>query len=139
MNSKNQFRRNPVFSLAVLMIVVYLVQFVVFPSLLPNYFPTSNEASWMHRGTLLVAILGGGIWISANLKYWVLADIIYLWLPCLYSANGAYGVRISLNSKIQSILFETTLNAIFILAVQALILGILHVIIQAICRAEYKG
>lgn len=78
-----------------LMLLLYVIQFVLFPRITPQYYPKSNEASAIFViscGTILAL---GTLAINAKIKHWIPADLIYIMLVLLYSGHGAYGFGMS--------------------------------------------
>lgn len=76
--------------ICIFMVLLYLVQFCVFPNLFPIYYPRSNEAFVLYYVTLLTTAILCAAFISIKPVDYILGDIVYFFLATLYSANGAY-------------------------------------------------
>lgn len=112
------------FWLLILMVLLYLIQFIVFPRVFPYYFRISNEATWLFWSTHLLVALVAAIGISGNFVDWLFADFAYLALIAAYSADGAYGTYLYMYSRASSVLIELAIIAAVILLFQGFISGI---------------
>lgn len=77
---------------------LYVVQFVIFPVLLPNYYPTSNNAVAIFAATALLASMMAIKFITDQWKHFLVADLLYGVLICCFNWRGMYGIgRIGMN------------------------------------------
>lgn len=116
---------------AVAMIVLYVIQFFVFPGLFPVYFRTSNEAFAMYYISAAAVILAGS-WIGkAGALEWAAGDLIYLFLIFLYSADGAYGLNTGIAGTVHDwklIGLELFLCGIVLFIMQCIIASAVHAV-----------
>lgn len=112
------------------MAFLYIVQFLVFPQLFPNYFRTSNEAIGMYWLSMILVLLLGGWFFSNKLRDWFLGDLVYIILPCIYSANGAYGVGYENYYHITSVLIEMLFSASILVILQWVVLTLFRKILK---------
>ena len=73
-------------------VLIYLLQFVVFPFLLPDCYPNNNESTLIMFVTFFVGFILGFCLITKKIRYWILPDIFYCLMVLLYSGKGLYGV-----------------------------------------------
>lgn len=77
---------------------LYVIQFLVIPMLLPNYFPRSNNAIVIFLITSLVASVAAVVFITSRLKDLWIADLLYGCIICVFNGNGKYGIgRVGIN------------------------------------------
>lgn len=114
---------------------LYTVQFLILPRIFPLFFiqgtvfvNISNEASFMYWFSTLFTTVFCAKVISINLLDWMLGDIAYLVLTCIYSANGAYGIGLDSCSSISSVLFEIFINAVVMFMYQGIILAVFSMV-----------
>lgn len=79
-------------------LILYMVQFVVFPCLIPNYYPSSNNAVFLFAITALLSniiIIG---FITEKKGVLVISDFFYGVCICCFNRKGMYGIgRIGMN------------------------------------------
>ena len=80
--------------ISIVLLLTYLLQFVIAPTLFPIYYPSTNESTAILFGSISVGALLGMIFLSDKYRYWLLCDIPYFLLMILYSHNGAYGIGV---------------------------------------------
>lgn len=78
--------------MTLVMIGLYLVQFIIFPEVFPKYYPRSNEATAVFLiPTVLSAVLG--IWcFKVKFTGCLIADSVYCAMICIYNGHGHYGI-----------------------------------------------
>ena len=77
--------------IAISFIIIYIIQFLLFPLILPNYSYGDNSGTTLFISINILVVLGM-IYISNDLKYWFLSNFIYLFLIWIYPAQGAYTI-----------------------------------------------
>ncbi len=73
-------------------VVIYLLQFLMFPNCLSKYYPVSNEAWSILLVPLLVFSVFVNIILDVNVARWAIADILYAIMVIVYSGPGLYGI-----------------------------------------------
>lgn len=73
-------------------VLIYAVQFMLLPGLLPQFFPQSNEATALLLIPLLLFSTAGVLLLDLKLWHWLVADLLLGFLLCLYDGNGLYGI-----------------------------------------------
>lgn len=79
-------------SMLILIVLTYLVQFVWFPRCFPKYYPRSNEAWALFFVPLIVLAVIGSVVVRANVKTWLIADVLYWIMLLIYHGKGHYGI-----------------------------------------------
>ena len=121
-------RTKQILILTLLTSALYLLQFLVFPKLLPNYYARSSEATAIFVLTFLLCIgLGVGL-VSDRIVEWIIPDAVYLILTRCYSANRAYGVNYDSFSRPPHFLFVFLIALALMLAAELLGIGAAAVI-----------
>lgn len=104
----------------ILMMCLYVVQFLAIPNIVPTYFSESNEATAIFWITQAFVIIIGFFTITAKFKNYLIADLIYTALPIIYSANGAYGVGYGSYYHFRSVIIEYVISLLSLIFFQLL-------------------
>lgn len=72
--------------------MIYLFQFFILPYLLPQFYPTSNEATTILLLPLIIFSLIAPCYYDLKSIEWFLLDVFYAILIILYHGNGIYGL-----------------------------------------------
>ncbi len=72
--------------------MLYLFQFLILPYLLPQFYPTSNEATTILLLPLIIFSLIAPYYYDLKTIEWFLLDVFYAILIILYHGNGIYGL-----------------------------------------------
>ena len=134
--------RKNIIKFIILMICLYIIQFLIIPKIVPIYFSESNEATAIFWITQVVVIIIGYLTITTKFINCFIADLIYTALPIIYSSNGAYGVSYDNYYHFHSIIIEYVISFLILLFFQLLIWGILLTIQKikmAINKWFYRG
>lgn len=78
--------------ITVLMGIAYMIQFVLAPLIIHNYYHTGSEATRMLLVTDALTALLGMLLVSRKIRYWLFADIVYAVLMYIYDGTGLYGI-----------------------------------------------
>lgn len=73
-------------------IIIYVLQFLVFPKCLSHYYPISNEAWLIFIIPLLTFSMIINILIDVNIVSWAIVDTIYCIMVFTYNGAGLYGI-----------------------------------------------
>lgn len=103
LNWKNKYTK---LILAIVMLLVYLFQFIIIPGIFPYYYNVSNEATALYLLTITVAVIICCL-ITTKLIDWIVGDFLYLFFIFFYTSNGAYGIKLSEYSHLSNILIES--------------------------------
>lgn len=100
-------------------VVIYALQFLVFPKCLPQYYPVSNEAwSILIIPLILFSVLMNTL-IDVSIGRWAIVDIIYCVMVVIYNGMGFYGIGkrgLSIDGMSPSYSFELAVITILIIA-----------------------
>lgn len=112
---------------SILMLFLYIVQFLVFPWILPNYYRISNESFGLYWFSFaLIVSLGSALGIR-NILMWIPGDILYLICVKLYSAGGAYNAQLDGHYRLEYILIVILIYMTEFILFQLLVLGIISI------------
>ncbi len=75
----------------IVMFGIYVVQFILFPTLIPIYYPRSTESTFIFVITVIIGSILGICFISGKIKFWLIPDFLYGLLILIYSGKGLYG------------------------------------------------
>ncbi len=75
-----------------IMLGVYAVQFILFPILLPDYYPRSDKASFIFFAAFIIGFIFGICFVSGKIKHWLIPDFLYGLLIFICSGRGLYGI-----------------------------------------------
>lgn len=104
---------------------LYIIQFLVIPMLLPDYFPRSNNATVIFLITSVIASTVAVAFISNRLRYLFIADLVYGCLICIFNSTGKYGIgRVGINlDGLQSRMsFQKTVITSIVIVISAFIM-----------------
>lgn len=110
---------------------LYVIQFLVIPMLFPNYFPRSNNATAIFLITSVLASAVAILFITNQLRYLFVADLLYGCLICVFNSTGKYGIgRVGINldglqtrMSIQMTLVTSVVIVIGFFIMQAMLVG----------------
>ena len=71
-----------------IILLIYGLQFILLPWILPQYYPTSNEALFI----LIVPLVIISILFRLKMKEWFFIDLLYLLCIWIYHGKGLYGL-----------------------------------------------
>lgn len=116
----------------IIIICLYITQFLAMPFLFPSYFPISNEAYIIFVVTAILFLTFGYYFVNNKITYWLISDIIYSLLIIFCYSNGLYGIgwiRISLDGLQPSysqkyVVVGSIIATIVILTIQLIIKAI---------------
>lgn len=111
-------------------VLIYLLQFIVFPAVFQNYYPKSTESSLIMFAVFFVGYIAGFCLVTKKIGYWIFPDIVYCLMVLVYSGKGLYGVGmrgISLDGA--SPYYDFSVALIWVGAVLVLILLIQLIIV----------
>ena len=78
--------------MTVLILAVYIIQFLIFPSAFPKYYPRSNEAAAIFLIPTALALLFGILCFKVKWTGCLIADTVYCAAVCIYNGEGFYGI-----------------------------------------------
>ena len=113
-------------------VVIYALQFLVFPKCLPQYYPVSNEARSILIIPLIVFSVLTNTLIDVNIGRWAIVDIIYCVMVLVYNGMGFYGIGkrgLSIDGMAPSYSFELAVITILIIT---LVLFFFQMLVQTI-------
>lgn len=73
-------------------IVLYLLQFIMFPALFDNYFPRTNECFLLLYVSIVLHCVVGHFMLEKKLTSWMIGMVIYSLLVVIYHGRGLYGI-----------------------------------------------
>lgn len=120
----------PVLILSV--VVIYALQFLVFPKFLSQYYPVSNEAWFILIIPLIVFSVLTNTLIDVNIGRWAIVDIIYCVMILIYNGKGFYGIGkrgLSIDGMSPSNSFELAVITILMIT---LVLFFFQMLVRAI-------
>ena len=123
-------QKMPVLILSI--VVIYALQFLVFPKCLPQYYPVSNEAWSILIIPLIVFSVLTNTLIDVNIGRWAIVDIIYCVMVLIYNGMGFYGIGergLSIDGMASSYSFELAVITILIIT---LVLFFFQMLVRAI-------
>lgn len=103
-----------------MMILLYVMQFIVLPYLLPLYYPNSNEAMFILIVPHVVMAFCVNIWCDVRISTWFLLGVLYAGLILIYRGNGLYrfGMRgISLDGASLVYSFELLMLQLIVMVI----------------------
>ena len=113
-------------------VVIYALQFLVFPKCLPQYYPVSNEAWSILIIPLIVFSVLTNTLIDVNIGRWAIVDIIYCVMVLVYNGMGFYGIGkrgLSIDGMASSYSFELAVITILLIT---LVLFFFQMLVQTI-------
>ena len=113
-------------------VVIYALQFLVFPKCLPQYYPVSNEAWSILIIPLIVFSVLTNTLIDVNIGRWAIVDIIYCVMVLVYNGMGFYGIGkrgLSIDGMAPSYSFELAVITILIITLVLFFLTLLQAIL----------
>jgi hypothetical protein len=122
-------------------VLIYLLQFVLFPGIATNYFPRSNEATIFYFGSFTLLIIVLEFCITSNIKLWLLGDIIYIALVFVYHGKGLYGIGlkgITLDGAQPQYDFKFAVVSIGIYALYIIIIEVIVKVFAAVTRKLFN-
>ena len=117
---------------AILMFILYVIQFLVFPRLFPNYYRVSNEATALYWLSFAVIVAVGVIKGSDHIIDWIPGNILYLICMKIYSAGGAYNVQLDGLHRMNSLIL-----LLMIYMAEFVVLQILVILIAGLIRKVF--
>lgn len=75
--------------------VAYLLQFIVFPPILPNYYPSSNNAMVIFFACHICLCIVLELVITKKFRYWLVGSFVYMLLMVVYHGDGLYGIGLA--------------------------------------------
>ncbi|MDO4413569.1 MAG: hypothetical protein Q4C20_00680 [Erysipelotrichaceae bacterium] len=117
---------------AILMFILYVIQFLVFPRLFPNYYRVSNEATALYWLSFAVVVTVGVIKGSDHIIDWIPGNILYLICMKIYSAGGAYNVQLDGLQRMNSLIL-----LLMIYMAEFVVLQILVILIAGLIRKVF--
>lgn len=73
--------------------IVYAIQFLLFPILFPQYYPTSNESTIILIAPLILfSVLFNVVITDIRKSDWIIVDMTYGTMIILYNGTGLYGI-----------------------------------------------
>ncbi len=121
-------RRYKIFFLIINISVIYVLQFLVFPKCLPQYYPVSNEAWAIFIIPLLVFSVLANALIDVNVIRWILVDIIYCIMVIIYNGSGLYGIGkrgVAIDGMVSFYSFELAVITIFLITLGVFVFQVL--------------
>jgi hypothetical protein len=125
----------------VLMFALYVVHFLLFPNVFPNYFRTSNEATALYWGSFALIGFTGVTKGSTNIMNWIPGNVIYLICMGFYSANGAYNAQLGGHHRLKWLLLTAVIYMMELILFQLLIIlfaGVLRKFLQHFRKSESR-
>lgn len=85
-------RKHKLLSLIITNIVIYVIQFILLPNCFPQYYPISNESTFIFIVPLVFLSVAGNVITNVKIKIWALVDVLYGVMLCIYNGMGFYGI-----------------------------------------------
>ncbi len=116
-------------------ITLYVICFLILPIIYTNFYPVSNEAYIIFFVVNSIFFIISMIFFTNKIKYYIIADIIYMLLITIYS-GGSYGIGISgieldgLHSTVQTSgdFLGATIAIVLVLVIQFVIKGLVTIL-----------
>ena len=112
----------------VLMFVLYAIHFLLLPTVFPNYFRTSNEATALYWGSFALIGLIGVAKGSTSIVNWIPGNVIYLICIGFYSANGAYNAQLDSHHRLKWFLLTALIYMMELLLFQLLVILFIRIL-----------
>lgn len=121
--------------IVMVVLAMFVFQFIIVPWIFPRYFPSSNNASWILLLTFAMFSLGEMLWVSDRMRDWLLGDVLYF-LLMLFFNHGAYGIGwtglaldgITPRYDRSAVSLSVASDAVFMLIIQFLLWGVIKVV-----------
>lgn len=84
--------KNKLFSLLIIIVIIYVIQFFLFPNCFTQYYPVSNEAIFILIIPLIILSIVGNVISDVNIRIWAIVDAIYGVMLGIYNGMGFYGI-----------------------------------------------
>ena len=78
------------FGMIAIFVVKYLVDFLLLPAMLPQFYPTSGAAFLLWLATSLIATIASMLWVTRFGFFYPVADIVYALCVAIWPL-GLYG------------------------------------------------
>ena len=75
--------------------VTYLLQFIVLPPMLPDYYPSSNNAMVIYFLCHICLCFVLELVITRKFRYWLLGSFVYMLLMIAYHGKGLYAIGLA--------------------------------------------
>lgn len=112
----------------ILMFFLYVVQFLIFPWLFPNYYRISNEATALYWISFALVVFVGTIRGSKSIVDWLPGNVLYLICVKIYSANGAYNAQLDGHYRVKWFLLTVLVYMAELILFQLLIIGFIGIL-----------
>lgn len=113
---------------AILMFFLYVVQFLIFPWLFPNYYRISNEATALYWISFALVVFVETIRGSKSIVDWLPGNVLYLICVKIYSANGAYNAQLDGHYRVKWFLLTVLVYMAELILFQLLIIGFIGIL-----------
>lgn len=127
------FKKYKIIFLLLSVTICYLLQFILSPCLLPQYYPQSNEATIILFSTLVLFSLHAVIVFGERILSLLIADFLYGVMVCLYNGSGLYGIGmkgVQLGGSYPNYSFNTVIITVIILVIALLIVQALFCLLR---------
>lgn len=112
----------------ILMFFLYVVQFLIFPWLFPNYYRISNEATALYWISFAFVVFAGVIRGSKSIVDWLPGNVLYLICMKIYSANGAYNAQLDGHYRVKWFLLTLLIYVAELILFQLLIIVFISIL-----------
>lgn len=112
----------------ILMLLLYIVQFLLFPQIFPNYYRISNEATTLYWISFAFVVFVGAWSGLKSIIDWLPGNLWYLVCIGVYSANGAYNAQLDEHYKIKLILLTALIYMLELVVFQFIIIKLVNVV-----------
>ena len=117
-------------------IMLYILQFFLFPKIASRYFPLSNEVMVFLYGSLAIVIVLVELWMKINIKHWFIGDLVYLLLIFIYHGRGLYGIGLWGFFTQTQYYFSIAVASIIVIAIYIVIIEIMAKLLFAFFRRK---
>ena len=115
------------------MVIIYVLQFLLFPILFPNFSSGTNEASALFIVPLVAFFVFVNVLSDVNIVRWAIADIIYCILIVIYNGQGLYGIGvkgIALDGNVPKYSFEDAVMSSIVIALAMFVFQTLVLLVK---------
>ncbi len=117
------------------MVIIYALQFLVFPICFPKFYAVSNEASFLFIVPLIAFLVLTNVLIDVNIVRWAIADIIYCILIVIYNGQGLYGIGekgVALDGNIPKYSFEVAVMSSVVITLAMFVFQTLILLVKKV-------
>lgn len=117
------------------MVIIYVLQFLVFPICFPRFSAGPNEAKFLFIAPLIAFLVITNILIDVSIVRWAIVDIIYCILIVIYNGQGLYGIGekgVALDGNVPKYSFEVAVMSSIVIALAVFVFQTLVLLVKKV-------